>query len=358
MASKNSPKNGFMHLMERKRPFYICVIATQGICRAMAQAKNNKCPRAVFEYSGDTCKIKVMARDFFASNKYYLKLVKRKDKKLFRWLDEYQAKTRRAQELIRRYLKKKNPGYTDLDLVFSFFEDYFFVSTALPFFVLSGINLHLESGGKIGNFKKIVDMYNTLRIKDSIVDQATFRFVERAAAIIGCDPALASFLTPDEIRAVYKNGFFETRLLKKREKFCRVIINHSYKPVLEYGKKTVSKAGFAGRRKSIRVLNGSPAYGGIAQGTVRIINSVEDAVGFRRGGVIVSVNANPRIASYIKKASALVTDEGGIMCHATIFAREFKKPCITGTKVATKVFKNGDMVEVDANKGLVRKISV
>ena len=345
-----------MHLMERKRPFYICVIAMQGICRAMAQAKNNKCPKTVFEYSGDTCKIKVMARDFSASNKYYLKLVKRKDKKLFRWLDEYQAKTHRAQELIRRYLKKKNLEYSDLDLVFSFFEDYFFVSTALPFFVLSGINLHLESGGKIGDFKKIVDMYNTLRIKDSIIDRATFKFVERAASIIGCDPALASFLTPDEIRLVYKNGFFETRLLKKRKKFCRVVINNSYKPILEYGYKTVSKAGFAGRRKSIRVLNGSPAYGGIARGMVRIINSVEDAVGFKRGDVIVSVNANPRIAPFLKKAAAVVTDEGGIMCHATILSREFRKPSVTGTKIATKVFQDGDMVEVDANRGVVRKL--
>jgi len=59
----------------------------------------------------------------------------------------------------------------------------------------------------------------------------------------------------------------------------------------------------------------------------------------------------------IQKCSAIVTDEGGIMCHAAIVARELKKPCIIGTKVATKVIKDGDMLEVDADKGIVRILS-
>jgi pyruvate,water dikinase len=49
-----------------------------------------------------------------------------------------------------------------------------------------------------------------------------------------------------------------------------------------------------------------------------------------------------------------VIDEGGITCHAAIISRELKKPCIIGTKVATQILKNGDLVEVDANKGIVR----
>ena len=53
------------------------------------------------------------------------------------------------------------------------------------------------------------------------------------------------------------------------------------------------------------------------------------------------------------KASAFVTDEGGITCHAAIAARELKKPCIIGTKIATQVLKDGDMVEVKADHGLV-----
>ena len=56
------------------------------------------------------------------------------------------------------------------------------------------------------------------------------------------------------------------------------------------------------------------------------------------------------------KAAAFVTDAGGILSHAAITAREMKKPCIIATQVATKIFKDGDKVEVDATKGVVRKI--
>ena len=56
----------------------------------------------------------------------------------------------------------------------------------------------------------------------------------------------------------------------------------------------------------------------------------------------------------ILKAAAIITDEGGITAHAAIVARELKKPCIVGTKIATKALKTGDVVEIDANKGVVK----
>jgi pyruvate,water dikinase len=58
----------------------------------------------------------------------------------------------------------------------------------------------------------------------------------------------------------------------------------------------------------------------------------------------------------IQKAVAIVTDEGGITSHASIVARELKKPCIVGTKNATKILKDGDQVEVDADSGIVKII--
>ena len=56
----------------------------------------------------------------------------------------------------------------------------------------------------------------------------------------------------------------------------------------------------------------------------------------------------------VKKAAAIVTDEGGVTCHAAIVSRELKIPCIVGTKNATKALKTGDLVEVDADNGVVR----
>ena len=62
----------------------------------------------------------------------------------------------------------------------------------------------------------------------------------------------------------------------------------------------------------------------------------------------------PDFVPAMRKAAAIITNEGGITCHAAIVSRELGKPCITGTKIASKVLKDGDMVEVDAEKGIVR----
>lgn len=58
----------------------------------------------------------------------------------------------------------------------------------------------------------------------------------------------------------------------------------------------------------------------------------------------------------LSKVSAIVTDEGGITCHAAIISREMNIPCVIGTRSATKAFKDGDIVRVDADNGTVTKV--
>jgi len=77
-------------------------------------------------------------------------------------------------------------------------------------------------------------------------------------------------------------------------------------------------------------------------------------VKFKKGDVLVSPMTEPGYLPIMKQASVFVTDEGSVLCHAAIVARELKKPCIIGTKIATKVLKDGDFVEVDADRGMVR----
>jgi len=62
----------------------------------------------------------------------------------------------------------------------------------------------------------------------------------------------------------------------------------------------------------------------------------------------------PDFLPAMKKAKAIVTDEGGLTCHAAIVSRELSIPCIIGTRIATKVLKDGDLVEVDSNEGKIR----
>ena len=106
------------------------------------------------------------------------------------------------------------------------------------------------------------------------------------------------------------------------------------------------------------IVKGQVAYsGGKIRGKVKLLFSKEDMQKIEEGDIIVSPMTTPYFDSVIKRAAAIVTDEGGITCHAAIVSRELKILCIIGTKVATKVFKDGDLVEVDADKGIVRKIN-
>ena len=98
---------------------------------------------------------------------------------------------------------------------------------------------------------------------------------------------------------------------------------------------------------------------GVVRGSAKIVLNNHDLRKIVRGDILVvpMTTTTPDCILAMKKAAAFVTDEGGITCHAAIVARELKKPCIIGTKIATKVLKDGDLVEVNGNEGKVKILS-
>ncbi len=103
-------------------------------------------------------------------------------------------------------------------------------------------------------------------------------------------------------------------------------------------------------------LKGLVSYSGTVSGIVKIVLTKNDVDKVQVGDILVSSSTNPDLLIAMKKAAAFVTDTGGITSHAAILSRELKKPCIVGVKIGTRVFKDGDLVEVDAENGVVRKI--
>ena len=83
---------------------------------------------------------------------------------------------------------------------------------------------------------------------------------------------------------------------------------------------------------------------------------MKDTVNFKPGEILVALMTTPEVVPVMKKAAAIVTDEGGLTCHAAIVSRELQTPCVVGTKYATKIFKNSDLIEVDAYRGIARKL--
>lgn len=109
-------------------------------------------------------------------------------------------------------------------------------------------------------------------------------------------------------------------------------------------------------KKNIKELSGDVACAGKAKGVIKMINKPEDMVKMKKGDILLSTATTPSIVAAMKKAAAIVTDEGGLTCHASIVSRELNIPCIVGLRIATKVFKDGDKVEVDAHIGIIKKI--
>lgn len=105
-----------------------------------------------------------------------------------------------------------------------------------------------------------------------------------------------------------------------------------------------------------KVFRGSIASGGKVVGKVKIVKSVNDIKKAKKGDIIVAPMTNVDLMSALKLAAAIVTDEGGIVCHASIISRELHIPCIVNVKIATEVFKDGDLIEVDADNGVIKKL--
>jgi phosphohistidine swiveling domain-containing protein len=103
-------------------------------------------------------------------------------------------------------------------------------------------------------------------------------------------------------------------------------------------------------------VRGLTAFRGSATGRARIVKNAADQDAVTAGDVLVVPMTTPDYLPSMQKAAAFVTDEGGVICHAAIIARELKKPCVIGTKKATSVFRDGDWVEVDGFTGIVRLI--
>ncbi len=148
----------------------------------------------------------------------------------------------------------------------------------------------------------------------------------------------------------YLKGYFEATIWPDGKAY---IID--YNRILPgYLPEMVDIASAANRDEEVR---GATAFPGLVSGTVRIVDSVEDDISFDDGDILVCDNTDVRFLPLMKKAGAIVTNRGGILCHASIVSRELRKPCIIGTKNATEILHDGDEVEIDAERGVVRVIN-
>ncbi len=89
-------------------------------------------------------------------------------------------------------------------------------------------------------------------------------------------------------------------------------------------------------------------------GVARIILDEKDFLKIKKSDILIAKETNAGFLPAMLMAKAVVTDFGGILCHAAIVSRELKIPCIVGAKIATQVLKNGDKIEINVKTGTIK----
>jgi phosphoenolpyruvate synthase/pyruvate phosphate dikinase len=184
----------------------------------------------------------------------------------------------------------------------------------------------------------------------------SYELVDEIAKRFKIPAPLHFYLTSKEIFSLFDGIQVSHEIIKDRYEngFLTVHKNDSYVLISPKDYVNLDIKNLFPDNENINEIKGSIAYKGIVKGIVRVCRTTDDIKLFKQGEILVANQTTPEYVPAMKKAMAIITDQGGITCHAAIVSRELKLPAIIGTKIATKVLKDGDYVEVDANTGVVK----
>lgn len=251
--------------------------------------------------------------------------------------ETYQKDVQHILELV----EKKDPAY--------FSEIYQLLIKTFPMLTASNV-IGKDETAEESLRKKAFDLRSK---NDQVTYQAGYALFDLAKEKIG-DSEIIDFLTFEEIRSENipsieeieerKQGYiYYNRKLYLGEKMKNFEEKEGITLVNEEAEET-------------NQIKGTIAQKGKTAGKAKIVFETNQLNKVEKGDILVTPMTTPDFLPAMQKASAFVTDEGGVTCHAAIISREMKKPCIIGTKIATRVLKDGDWIEVDADNGIVRKI--
>lgn len=167
------------------------------------------------------------------------------------------------------------------------------------------------------------------------------------------------FYTINELKRTFSGKKLQERVTQDRKRGYALLFLRNKQTLLTGKKFKELYNEIILSKPKIEELRGWAAMKGSVSGKVHLIlhrrrDISEEVAAFKRGEILVTEMTRPDTVLACKKAAAILTDEGGVTSHAAIISREFKIPCIVGTKIATQVLKDGDLVEVDADKGIVK----
>ncbi|MES2409367.1 MAG: PEP-utilizing enzyme [Patescibacteria group bacterium] len=263
-----------------------------------------------------------------------------------KWAKLVFERTDKVMELISELDKKVAFEKGDYFLLRDVYEEH-----VPPNFAIKKVADYLSSD----LMEKYLELFSKVRVYTEPVYGEISRMLTKVTGFLtGISSDLIPLLTKKEVEKFIGEGQqISIKDLEERKKGCAFLFdsNGEVTYISEIGLKEINESLIG--KKDVLSIKGQIAYKGIAKGIVRIILDPFKYKIFNDGDILVTGMTRPEYLSLMQKSGAFVTDAGGLLSHAAIVARELKKPCIIGTKIATKVLKGGDLVEVDANSGKV-----
>jgi len=251
-------------------------------------------------------------------------------------------------------LQKKIPTMTEYEEFSSVFDRHLayhvFIKKTIDFLSIEGLD-------------KLLPMFKDARLYSEKIYSESERFFRNVMKFIAekekYNADYLTCLTQEEFEDYLKNGNLpdESKLAERYE--ASVLYFEKDKMFLLFGEDVakVEEAIAEQATADKNIVKGITAYPGKISGRARVVLDPLNPPTFNEGDILVTGMTRPEFMPLIEKSAAIVTDVGGILCHAAITAREMKIPCVVGTAVATKIFKNDDMLEVDAESGVVKKLN-
>ncbi len=250
--------------------------------------------------------------------------------------------------------------FSNIDKFLSYFKDVLMYTTCLPYFLLES-----TKSKQLSKFRKnkIIESMEKVRRSShymSFQDVFLTRLSQYLQIQKGLSKEEVLNISYREVLLIARGKKFVDNNLSNRNKLAVIWFDkNADNDFISYDEEVFNY--FVNNYLDLSLAHSDEIKGNIANkgfsiGTAVIVNSINDLSKVKDGNIIISRNTNPSIMPALIKCSAIVTDEGGIACHAAIVSRELNKPCIIGTKFATRIICDGDEVEVDANKGVVRII--
>jgi phosphoenolpyruvate synthase/pyruvate phosphate dikinase len=185
-----------------------------------------------------------------------------------------------------------------------------------------------------------------------IADHVLIRFLEEVSRRTGHPMEIMRNATTAELAAILRGSADMEDIEKRHETeftFYSKVCGRYVESVMEPGRRYKEAA-----VEHVRELRGTPASHGKVEAEVVVITREDEFDKMKEGAILVSVMTRPEYTPLMKKAKGIITDEGGLTCHAAVVSREFKIPCVVGARNASRILKDGDIVELDADKGMVR----